>query len=245
VSLTGGPRVLQDFAERVFKAGVPVLSIIVRTLSERVFETLRDDIVAGRLGTDTPIRQDALAAQLGVSKIPVREALARLEQGGLLTSRTNRGYFVPPMSLAQLDDIYSLRLSVEPTAAGVAAVMADESAREAARAALTRLRVAPHTTAAQRAAGARGFHAALVSCGTRPLTTQLVERLLMLSERYVTAYLPMGGRGASIVREDRALLEAWLARDVTLIERRLTRRLEDTIDTLRQRFPVKSVGARR
>ena len=40
------------------------------------------------------MRQDALAAELGVSKIPLREALARLEQEGLLRSETNRGYFV-------------------------------------------------------------------------------------------------------------------------------------------------------
>jgi DNA-binding FadR family transcriptional regulator len=45
---------------------------------------------------DVPIRQDALAAELGMSKIPVREALARLEQVGLLVSRTNRAYFVHP-----------------------------------------------------------------------------------------------------------------------------------------------------
>jgi DNA-binding FadR family transcriptional regulator len=45
-----------------------------------------------------PIRQDALAAELRVSKIPLREALARLEQDGLVVSYANRGFFVRPMS---------------------------------------------------------------------------------------------------------------------------------------------------
>ena len=53
------------------------MSIVVRTLSERVFEIVREQIVTGQLPHDLPIRQDALAAELGVSKIPLREALAR------------------------------------------------------------------------------------------------------------------------------------------------------------------------
>jgi DNA-binding GntR family transcriptional regulator len=212
------------------------LSIDVRTLSERVFETLRDDIVAGRLGIDAPIRQDAVAAALGVSKIPVREALARLEQVGLLTSRTNCGYAVPPMSLVQLDDIYSLRLSVEPHAAAFAAVAADQVARNAAAAALTRLRGAARKDPTQRVAAARDFHLALVDSADRPLTTQLVSRLLMLSERYVTAFLPRAALGSQAYKAGQELLDAWLARDVVRIERRLTRGIEDTIEILRRRF---------
>src|SRR3546814_12459130 len=93
------------------------MSIVVRTLSERVFDIVREQIVVGELATDMPIRQDALAAELGVSKIPVREALARLEQEGLLISHPNRGYLVRPMSAAAADEIFALRLAIEPAAA--------------------------------------------------------------------------------------------------------------------------------
>jgi len=210
--------------------------MIVRTLSERVFETLRDDIVAGRLGTGTPIRQDALAANLGVSKIPVREALARLEQVGLLTSRTNRGYAVPPMSRAQLDDIFALRLAVEPRAAAYAAGAADEAARRSAVAALARLSAMRRGDSGQLAAATREFHAALVDAGNRPLATQLVSRLLMLAERYLTACLPRYALGEGAARHNQALLKAWLARDAQRVERLLTRQLEDTIGILGRRF---------
>ena len=54
------------------------MSLVVQTLSEQIFTLVRDRIISGRLPSDTPIRQDALAAELGVSKIPLREALARL-----------------------------------------------------------------------------------------------------------------------------------------------------------------------
>ncbi len=78
------------------------MSIVVRTLAERVFEIVREQIVTGQLPDNLPIRQDALATELGVSKIPLREALARLEHEGLLTSHANRGYFVQPMSAGQV-----------------------------------------------------------------------------------------------------------------------------------------------
>ena len=55
----------------------------IRTLSDRLVDVVRDFILSGVIPSEEPIRQDALAAELRVSKIPLREALARLEQDGL------------------------------------------------------------------------------------------------------------------------------------------------------------------
>jgi DNA-binding GntR family transcriptional regulator len=71
-----------------------IMSIIVRTLSEQTYEVVRLKILTGDMSPGTPVRQDAIAAELGVSKIPLREALSRLEQDGLLSSYPNRGYVV-------------------------------------------------------------------------------------------------------------------------------------------------------
>ena len=57
---------------------------INRTLSDHLVEAMRERILSSQLSPDQPIRQDVLAAEMGVSKIPLREALARLEQEGLL-----------------------------------------------------------------------------------------------------------------------------------------------------------------
>ena len=59
----------------------------VRTLSDRLMEVVRDMILSGSIEADVPIRQDSLAAELNVSKIPLREALVRLEQDGLVDRR--------------------------------------------------------------------------------------------------------------------------------------------------------------
>src|SRR3546814_20041121 len=68
-------------------------SIIVRNLSEQLVELVRDRILSGKVAADLAIRQDALAAELGVSKSPLREALTRPEQEGLIRSQANRGAF--------------------------------------------------------------------------------------------------------------------------------------------------------
>lgn len=212
------------------------MSIVVRTLSERVFEIVREQIVTGKLGTDTPIRQDALAAELGVSKIPLREALARLEQEGLLTSQANRGFFVQPMSAIQAEEIYALRLAIEPAAAAFAATQAEEGARAAAIEAFERLDNAASTDLPQVAVRNREFHVALVRPGGRLLTTQMVERLSILSERYVVAHLEPAGRESRAHREHQALLDAFLARDGATLERLLAAHIGATLEDLRVQF---------
>ena len=213
-----------------------MVSIVVRTLSERVFEIVREQIVSGRLGTDSPIRQDALAAELGVSKIPLREALARLEQEGLLTSQANRGFFVQPMSTAQAEEIYALRLAIEPDAAAFAALHADEPARAAATAAFEELDHAAGTDLPAVAVRNRDFHVALVRPGGKLLTTQMVERLSILAERYVITHLEPAGRESRAHREHRALIDAFLARDGARLKLLLTNHIAATLDDLRVQF---------
>ena len=70
--------------------------IVKAALADQIVDIVRARIIAGEMAADAPVRQDALAADLGVSKIPLREALARLEQEGLVASERNRGYVVRP-----------------------------------------------------------------------------------------------------------------------------------------------------
>jgi DNA-binding GntR family transcriptional regulator len=212
------------------------MSIVVRTLSERVFEVVRERIVIGNLAGNTPIRQDALAVELGVSKIPLREALARLEQEGLIVSQANRGYFVQPMTAQQADEIYALRLLVEPRAAADAAMIANDDERAAAVEAFRTLDHAAGTDLAAVAVSNRNFHTALVRPAGKLLTTQLIERLSILAERYVVAHLKPAGRESRAHQEHQALLDAWLARDAGGFESLLTAHIQATLDDLRQQF---------
>ncbi|HEX8418588.1 MAG TPA: GntR family transcriptional regulator [Sphingomonas sp.] len=211
-------------------------SIVVRTLSDQVFSILRERIVTGNLPDNSPIRQDAIAMELGVSKIPLREALGRLEQEGLLVSQANRGYTVRPMSADQVDDIYALRLAIEPAAAARASQHATDEERTAAVAAFDALDKAANTNLAEVAVRNRDFHVALVIPGGRLLTTQLVERLAILAERYVIKHLEPAGRDARAHLEHRHIIDAWMARDAGALEGLLYRHIDGTLNDLRAEF---------
>ena len=105
-----------------------------RLLPDQILAEARERILSGRLAADAPIRQDALALELGVSKIPLREALARLESEGLVVSHPNRGYIVRPLSRTDAEDVFDLRLRIEPNACVLGAVGADQASQDAARA---------------------------------------------------------------------------------------------------------------
>ncbi len=211
-------------------------TVVARTLSDQVFSIVRERIVTGNLPQDAPIRQDALALELGVSKIPLREALGRLEQEGLLVSQANRGYSVRAMSADQADEIYALRLAIEPAAAVRGALAATEGERAVALAAFHALDEAANTNLALVAVRNRDFHVALVRPGGGVLTTQLVERLAFLAERYVVAHLEPAGRDARAHLEHRHLIDAWLARDQAGLHTLLHRHIEATLHDLRAQF---------
>lgn len=84
-------------------------------LGERVYATLRAYLRAGRIRAGQPLQEGALAAQLGVSRTPVREALARLASEGLVVA-DGRSFALPSLSVGDIEDIYALRFLLEPEA---------------------------------------------------------------------------------------------------------------------------------
>jgi DNA-binding GntR family transcriptional regulator len=205
----------------------------IRTLSDRLVEVLRDFILSGAIEPELPIRQDALAAELRVSKIPLREALARLEQDGLVVSHANRGFFVRPMSPEEAEEIFALRLRLEPDAAAAASRKASESDHERARQALAQFDLDAVAHKPTVGAANRAFHLALVQpCGQR-LTTDIVSRLHILADRYVRKHLEPRGRVLRAEAEHHALLDAWIERKDTKVRKAITEHLEHTLGDLR------------
>lgn len=94
---------------------------------DEVHELIRADIMSLRIPPDTRISIDSLARQLGVSQTPIREAMSRLEATGLVVKQLFVGYCsAPQLSRKQLDELYELRLLLEPYAARCAAERMDE-----------------------------------------------------------------------------------------------------------------------
>ncbi|NBF12094.1 GntR family transcriptional regulator [Pseudomonas sp. Fl4BN1] len=88
----------------------------IPSTSEIITRHLRDAIVAGQFAEDEPIRQDDIARQFNVSKIPVREALKRLEAEGLVMFQRNRGAMVTRMSESELAQMFEVRMLLEDKA---------------------------------------------------------------------------------------------------------------------------------
>jgi DNA-binding GntR family transcriptional regulator len=91
------------------------------TMGERAADELRTMILRGDLPPGSELKQDRLAEQFGVSRVPVREALAMLERDGLVTVKPNRRVVVSEVTDADLLDHYAVRALIEGEAAARAA----------------------------------------------------------------------------------------------------------------------------
>jgi DNA-binding GntR family transcriptional regulator len=84
-----------------------------RSLADNVVVNLREAISARRLPPGARLHEQMLAVSMNVSRGPIREALSQLEREGLVIKQQNRGVFVARLSADDLDEVYSLRLSLE------------------------------------------------------------------------------------------------------------------------------------
>ncbi|AOG01807.1 bacterial regulatory s, gntR family protein [Blastomonas sp. RAC04] len=209
------------------------MSIVVRNLSEQLVDLVRDRILTGAVAPGRPIRQDALAAELGVSKIPLREALARLEEEGLLASQANRGFTVRALNTAEAEEVFALRLKLEPDLAALASRAASSVDQRAAADILDRLDVLTDSLGEGVGAFNRAFHLALLRPARRPVTFTILERLHVLSERYVRKHLEPLGRDERANEEHRELLAAWIARDEPRVTALAVSHIGKTLDDLR------------
>src|ERR1700692_4179432 len=104
------------------------------TKTDLAYLQIRQMILEGELPPGISLDQEALAQSLGLSTTPVREALRRLESERLVLSRAQPGQVGGPRPLATKEKVFSVRLSLDPLAASLAAAHADDSERERIRA---------------------------------------------------------------------------------------------------------------
>lgn len=94
------------------------------SLGQKVFQTIREDILSGKYKKEEELKEKTIGEELGVSRTPVREALRQLELEGLVTIIPNKGAYVVGFSLQDIQDIYEIRSVLEGLCARRAAVRA-------------------------------------------------------------------------------------------------------------------------
>lgn len=184
------------------------------TAQDRAAAALRTAILDGELRPGQRVNQEQWASRVGVSPIPLREALGALTGEGLVTYRPRRGYAVTELDLADLEEVYRLRRVLETDALlrGVPrATTADVEALEDAADACARA-AAAGDVAGQLAANRR-FHDRLHGlAGSRPLC-RLIDLLWDSTEAYRALYYVLPGEAAVADRAHRAILAAVAAGD--------------------------------
>jgi DNA-binding GntR family transcriptional regulator len=181
------------------------------------YERIKEAIVRGDLAPGNMLVETALAEWCEVSRTPIREALTRLEQDGMVI-RSDRGLIVRERSHEEILDIYETRIVLEGTAARVAA--ARRSAVDIIHLrriadAMDRVKLGDED---QMVSTNHDFHGALWRASHNESLTDLLTRLDLHIARYPSTTLSQPGRWDEAKREHREILDAIEAQDLPLAE---------------------------
>ena len=191
-----------------------------RKMTDWVCDELREAIVNLRLRPGEPLREAALAEKLGVSKTPLREAFARLEQEGLVETTSFKGAVVTGYSERDLKEIYELRALLEGAAARSAAEHADDATLRALRDVLDRSRVLRDAGDLVGLAELLGrFDVIVYSQVTNDRIGALIDNLRAHLTRIGRLTEDIPGRVEASVEEHAAIVDAILARNPDEAER--------------------------
>ena len=205
-----------------------------RTMTEQVMARLRDMILSGELAPGSRLDQNDLARRFGVSLVPLREALARLQSSGLVRIVPHRGVFVESLSVEELLDIYQVREALEDLASRLAAPRL--SAADLAT--LDRLKIEMEQTAKIDDFEAfldlhRDFHFTIYRAAGRRHLLQLIAQLWDLSARYRRFQLyAFPERMRTSLFEIQAILEACHRRDPNALALLVRYKVHQTVVSL-------------
>jgi DNA-binding GntR family transcriptional regulator len=196
--------------------------------SQRVAAHLRGEILSGRIGPGERIRQEEVAARLGASRLPVREALRILEAEGLTEHAVNKGARVPLLSMREVDVLYRIRERVEPIALteGLPHVTDDHLARLGELEA----KIEAATDVGEFLVLDREFHLLTYATCDQELLTSMITRLWNSTQHYRRAYVTITGVSLRWVvhAEHNLLIESIRRRDPVDAERYLAGHIRRT-----------------
>lgn len=199
-----GPRVTPQRR----RSGVPSVAL---TKTDNAYQQLRARILSGELAPGTSLDQETLAEELGLSTTPVREALRRLESDQLVISRAHRDTVVTPISITLLEEVYAVRLKLDPMAVGLTAEHADASDI----AEMQRLLKEDLTgaSAADHLYHNRDLHREIYRCCGNSVLVQVLDSLWDLSDRYRMITLKDHTTARSAAAEHAEIVSAIVSRD--------------------------------
>ena len=205
----------------------------IASLEERVTATLEEEILTGKLTGGTSLTEQSLSKRLGVSRTPIRAALHKLAEEGLISIVPNKGAVVVGVSRDDLVDIYNIRMRLEGLASATAAerITPEDLAALRESVELAEFFIQKNDTERLKTLDTE-FHSIIYrASGSRMLNKTLSEL-----HRNITSYRKMSlsvpGRLENSVKEHRAILEAIEAKNVELADSLTSRHVAAALENM-------------
>lgn len=204
-----------------------------RATSVRIVDALRRNILEGVLPPGLQVRQEALAEQFGVSRVPVREALRQLEAEGLIHTELHKGAFVSTLSIEEVIEMLDIRVGLELRALKLA--LPNFGRQDAVEAKRILERYDGSEDPREWRDLNLAFHLALYRPCNRPRLVKMIEDLVLGTHRFLRTYISaLVGRDKP-QSEHYRLLELCVAGNATGALKLLEAHIERTKAALQQR----------
>jgi DNA-binding GntR family transcriptional regulator len=199
-----------------------------------VLAELRRTILAGELKPGSQILQDRIAENLGVSRVPVREALKMLEGEGQVAYAPHRGYFVAELDAAELIEVYQIREILEAEAVTRALPFLTEEDHERMREAVDQMEAAEGDgdVVALTAANRRFHFAVMEPCGM-PRLLRIIRQLWDSTDPYRSIYFGDAKHRGTVRNEHREILKAVVHADAEQVVQHLNEHRQHAVESLR------------
>lgn len=193
---------------------------VYRSMQNIVFDTLRDEVLSGKLKPGDGLNTLALSKRLQVSRTPIREALNRLASIGLVEAEPHRGFFVKKLSVEEILEIYYIRA----TLSGACTRLAVRNITDEQVNTLHQLCEEMETSLSENDHHLMLdknyiFHNTIFNAADSPRLENLVIQYYQLSEQYRALALELPGRYHEVCKEHRAIVDALAKRDADLAEK--------------------------
>ena len=186
------------------------------SLPDTIYAALREAVLAGVYRPGEALRQEALARQFDASRVPVREALKRLEAEGLVMLRPRRGFVVTTLDIDEIEEVFQLRMMLEEHAAFLATLVRTANDIAEVEHLLHALDDTPVDTSegiARWSSLNRQLHSRLIVSSRRKHVSSITNMLRDRVETYVRVEVSMTGDLDNAQAEHHAIFEAFKGGD--------------------------------
>ena len=192
------------------------------SLAEIAYQQVKEAILRGELAAGQPLGQEELAGRIGTSRVPLREALQRLDAEGLVMLRPRRGYIVTSLDPDEIRDIFDIRMLLEERAGYIATLNAtseDIAAVEELLFAMEGMKVRNAADAMLFVERNRAFHTRLYAPSERAQLCRLMTVLRANVERYIRIGAQIAGNLKRVSFEHHQIFNAFKRRDAQTVGR--------------------------